>query len=95
MAHSNSTRSPRSRSSLSKAKVNPFTAMMPLEKKLSCERISSKHTALKVDVIGAETILFYRRVRASVQPGYFTGWGSEGVKRDRAWSPNGWVAVIC
>ena len=35
---------------------------------------SSKHTALKVDVIGVENALF---VGASVQ---LSGWGSEGVK---------------
>ena len=37
---------------------------------------SSKHIALKVDVIGAENILI---TGASFQPGNFTGWGSEGV----------------
>ena len=45
------------------------------------EGFSSKHTALKVDVIGVETIYTVCRcVRSSFNPEIFSGWVSEGVK---------------
>ena len=42
--------------------------------------LSSKRTALKVDVIGPENILFAGISIYIFQPNNFTGWGGEGVK---------------
>ena len=49
--------------------------------------------SLKVDAIGAETVLFAgASVHFQFQPGHFTGWGSEGVKRKRkSYSQSGYV----
>ena len=39
---------------------------------------SSKHIALKVDVIGVENTLF-ADASVCLKPGNFTGWSNEGV----------------
>ena len=44
---------------------------------------SSKDTALKVDVIGPENMLFVGAFACIFQTGNFTGCGSEGVKQAR------------
>ena len=44
------------------------------------DRFSSKRIALKVDVIGPGNILFAGAI-VRIQPGNFTGWGSEGLMK--------------
>ena len=60
---------------------------------LACERTSSKRLAWKVDVLKDRKTDGLQARPCIFQPGNFTGWGSDGVKKKK--KKKKWSSVVC